>query len=151
MVKIVEGNLLDAAEKILAHQVNCKGIMGGGVAFQLKKRFPGLSYSYNTFCFSNNYNPEFLLGECQLVHHGDKIIANLFGQDGTSRAKCMTQYDKLRKCLENLNRYCMTTGFSVAMPYGIGCGLAGGDWNIVYPMICEVFKEVDVTLYRYNK
>ena len=27
----------------------------------------------------------------------------------------------------------------VSLPYGIGCGIAGGDWNVIQKIIKEVF------------
>ena len=32
MIKVIPGNLFDSEAQILAHQVNCKGVMGSGVA-----------------------------------------------------------------------------------------------------------------------
>ena len=29
----------------------------------------------------------------------------------------------------------------VAIPYGLGCGLAGGNWNIVYGIIARQFED----------
>lgn len=29
----------------------------------------------------------------------------------------------------------------VAIPYGLGCGLAGGNWNIVYEIIARQFED----------
>ncbi|MEW6977553.1 MULTISPECIES: hypothetical protein [Bacillus] len=39
---------------------------------------------------------------------------------------------------------------SIAIPYGIGCGLAGGDWTIVEDMIEEVLGDCEVTVYRFK-
>ncbi|EGL17721.1 hypothetical protein HMPREF9413_4472 [Paenibacillus sp. HGF7] len=39
---------------------------------------------------------------------------------------------------------------SIALPYNIGCGLAGGDWDIVEQIIEEVFIDYDVTLYKFE-
>jgi hypothetical protein len=35
---------------------------------------------------------------------------------------------------------------SIAIPYGIGCGLADGDWTIVSIMIEEVFGDYGITI-----
>lgn len=37
---------------------------------------------------------------------------------------------------------------TIAMPYGIGCGIANGDWNIVCKIIEEIFSDYNVTLYK---
>ncbi|WP_411668007.1 hypothetical protein [Bacillus subtilis] len=39
MIKIIQGDLLEAKENIIAHQVNCKGVMGSGIALQIKKKY----------------------------------------------------------------------------------------------------------------
>lgn len=40
MVKIKQGNILNCNEDIIVHQVNVQGVMGGGVARQLKLQYP---------------------------------------------------------------------------------------------------------------
>jgi O-acetyl-ADP-ribose deacetylase (regulator of RNase III) len=40
------GNLLDAQTDVIAHQVNCQGVMGSGVAAEVKKRYPEAFNSY---------------------------------------------------------------------------------------------------------
>jgi len=34
------GDVLKAETKVIAHQVNCKGVMGAGLAKQVKSKFP---------------------------------------------------------------------------------------------------------------
>lgn len=68
-------------------------------------------------------------------------IANLFGQ-----LKCglgrQTDYEALEKSFKEL-KYMLEnqhyTNFEVRIPYNIGCGLAGGDWNIVKSIIENIF------------
>ena len=40
----------------------------------------------------------------------------------------------------------------IGIPYKLGCGLAGGDWDgVVYPMLQELFdKDSTITLYIYK-
>lgn len=40
IIKLVQGNILDAPENIIVHQVNCKGVMGAGLALQIKSKYP---------------------------------------------------------------------------------------------------------------
>lgn len=37
MVEIVRGDITQAKEDIIGHLVSCKGVMGGGIAKQIKK------------------------------------------------------------------------------------------------------------------
>ena len=39
MIKTVVGDILDATEDIICHQVNCRGVMGAGVAKTLYTRW----------------------------------------------------------------------------------------------------------------
>ena len=56
------------------------------------------------------------------------------------RGRCFAQ-GYIRMWAENNN-------LSIAIPYGIGCSIANGDWNKVYKIIEKVFEDYDVTLYK---
>lgn len=38
-IKYIKGSLLDTDAKIIVHGCNCQGVMGSGVAKQLKKNY----------------------------------------------------------------------------------------------------------------
>ncbi|ODA08255.1 macro domain-containing protein [Paenibacillus polymyxa] len=148
MIKIIEGNLLNATEDIIGHQTNTKGVWGSGVAKSIKDKYP---HTYPTYCAVCSDFGDRLLGDCWTIRANEnKIIANLFGQTNYGRDKNMvyTKYDALKLSLESLEYRAKKFGWSVALPYNIGCGLANGDWNIVYEIIDEVFRDYEVTLYR---
>ena len=148
--QIVKGNLLkDFSGDIVAHQVNCKGVMGGGIARQIKDIYPDTYMEYNCFCNEEEY----LLGKMLISNTPKYKIANLFGQDGFARGSRQTNYMALESSLNKLKNY-MQANFieSVGFPYMIGCGLAGGDTDVVMDMIKRVFKNtyIEVTFYDYN-
>lgn len=147
LINIKNGNLLEATEDIIGHQVNCRGVMGSGVAKQIRSKYPGVFSKY-TDLVSHTVFKISLLGECQLCHTEDGAIANLFGQDGYGKNGVHTDYTSLYHALCLLHDYCKECGKSVALPYGMGCGLGGGDWNVVYDIIHEVFSDYEVTLYK---
>lgn len=147
MIKIINKNIIFADEQIIAHQVNCKGVMGSGVAKAIKEAYPEAFTEYKKFCNSSS-NSKDLLGCVQyvVIPRVKKIIVNLFAQDGYGRDKRYTNYESIEDCFRALFR---KSRMPIAMPYGIGCGRGGGDWdNIVYPMIKNIFKENDVSLYK---
>lgn len=149
MIKIVNGDITKATEEVIGHQVNCSMAMGSGVARALMEKFPDLKNDY--LRFSKRYaTPEDRLGKMQIVGTPTKLIANLFGQLSFGRSKTVvyTDYKALNKSLIDLKDYAKLREFSVCLPYGIGCGLANGDWDVVYPMIDEVFDGYEVTLYK---
>lgn len=159
-VSIVDGDLLEAKEDIIAHQVNCKGVMGSGVAKQIKEKWPQAYEAYAFECAEVYYDPDLLLGEvvyCDAIgRNGKKTgieIAHMFGQDGYGREKKpYTIYRELRCAMENVADYANYSGKSVAMPYKIGCGLGGGDWDgVVLPMIHDIFDPLNVEVKLYRK
>ncbi|AFC30984.1 Appr-1-p processing enzyme family [Paenibacillus mucilaginosus 3016] len=146
-VKIIEGDLLLASEDILGHQVNCRGVMGSGVAKGIRARFPEAYTAYQSKCAGERSGT--LLGQCQIVRSkGGKYIANLFGQDGFGAGGRYTQEDKLKQALMELREFARSNGLSAALPYRIGSDRGGADWQVVYGIIEEVFKEDEVTLYK---
>jgi len=136
MIEIVKGNILKAKEDVICHQVNCQGVMGGGLAYQIKNKYPNVFAEYKNFCKSELC----LLGSCHLVECPDgKMIANLFGQDNFGSG-LQTQYEHLFSSFMNLKNKIQCRHLSLAIPYKIGCGLGGGDWDLVLKIIGNVFE-----------
>lgn len=147
MIEIVQGDILESGKNIICHQVNCRGVMGSGLAQQVRKKFP-VVYEEYLETIKNTPNP---LGHTIFSEVGeDLFVASLFGQDGYGRDKQYTDYDALRKGLKTVCWFAKLKNYSVAIPFGIGCGLGGGDWDVVYKIICDVFSDtnVDVAIYR---
>ena len=59
MLKIINGNIFDGNEDIICHQTNCLGIMGGGIALQVKKLYPNVYNEYSNLCKDYKENPLF--------------------------------------------------------------------------------------------
>jgi len=144
MLIIKKGNLLHADENILAHQVNCRGVMGAGVARQIKKMHPNSFNDYRAHIRQTNQP----LGTCCLSVSGNKLIAHLFGQDGYGRDKVYTDLDALEEAFSDLIAYAKPLGLTIAIPAYIGCGLAGGDWNEVSAMIDRVSGDMPIVAYK---
>ena len=147
-VEIVIGDLLEAKEDVLIHSVNAQGKMGSGIAKQIRAKYPKVYDEYMKYC--NSKPSHALVGDVQAVKVEDgKYICNLFGQlnygyDG----KRYTSYDALCRGLEHIKEVAKREELSVALPFGIGSVLGGANWNIVYTMIDEIFKEYKVTIYK---
>ena len=144
MSEFVKGNVFDYP--VICHQVNCKGVMGAGLAKQIRERYPFVYTEYKNLCSRNKD----LLGHILISHESGlngKMIINMFAQDGYGRDKRYTDYTAFKNCLEvlacNMNAYsCVGHYNTIAFPYKIGCGLAGGDWYIVLGMIKDFSKKV---------
>lgn len=143
--KIIKGDVfspnITGHELIICHQVNCKGVMGAGLAKQIRNQYPRLYDEYRQKCLTTK-NSEDLLGEVQFYYaYGEQsgkdfVIANIFGQDGYGRDRCYTNYDAIRKALNTVRQVATPlparTLTTIRIPYGMGCGLAGGKWETVY-------------------
>ena len=160
MIKIIKGDLLESGLPIIGHQVNCLGIMGAGIAKQIKSKWFTVFTEYAKFCnkFVSDYE---LLGKCQLVEVADDTtgyVANLFGEYSFAETVAPfenrnTDYEALREALLSLKVQALQLGIhDVGLPYKIGCGLAGGDWEgTVYPMIENIFgNDLNFVLWLYK-
>lgn len=62
MIRIIEGNIVDAQTDYIIHQVNCQGEMNTGVAKALRDYDEGIYIHYRNVCKLREFNPELLLG-----------------------------------------------------------------------------------------
>lgn len=146
-MNIVYGNILDAKENIICHQVNCLGIMGAGLALQIRNKYPATYNKYHQIC--KQYKPDNLLGHILFTRENNKIIANIFGQ--LTIGKNTTDYKAQINAFKILKQFADNNNYSIAIPYKLGCGLAGGDWAIVYNNILQILTNNEYTIYKWNK
>lgn len=145
-VFINNGDLLQAKESYIIHQVNCIGVMGKGVALQIRNAFPDVYRRYQNYCEEHRIRD--LLGRVLLIPTDEgKIICNLFGQERYSTERCCTNLSALQRCFQQLDKI-IPVSERIVMPYMIGCENGGGDWGEVFPMIKNEFHRHDVVLYR---
>ena len=144
MIKVVKGNLLDATEAIIAHQVNCQGKMNSGVAKAIKEKYPEVFERYQ------NTIPQLGLVDTIFVVKPDiHFINNMYSQDKYGYdGKQYTDYDAFRECCKTIVKNCKTSKLSVAMPYKIASDRGGADWDKIMDILLEEFTDVDLTLYK---
>lgn len=155
-MKIVEskGDVLKVKADLICHQVNCLGVMGAGLAKQVKEQYPQVYKEYVSLVKCCNKDNERLLGEvqfCYLNEYAD--IANIFGQEGVGTGVRQTDYEALKSAFAKVHDYIIQvkTGKAfkmdvVAIPKYFGCGLAGGDWDTVLGIITDALNDLDITL-----
>lgn len=146
MIKHKLGNILDAEENYICHQVNCRGVMGAGLALQIKNKYPKVHADYIGRIQNDLMGRP--LGEITATQVGEKqVIINMFAQDGHGRIQRYTDYEAFYKCLEKIKKITKPTS-TIAFPYYIGCGLGGGNWHIIETMIKEVLYDREVVFYH---
>lgn len=144
MIEIINGNIFEGDADIICHQVNTYGVMGAGIAAQIKKLFPNAYTVYHEIC--NEYKPNQLMGNVLFCNqYAPPIIANFFSQ-----CDMTTDYQAMFSCLKAVYNYAKRNNKTIAIPYGMGCGIAKGNWVTVYDMIEEIFGKNDVkcTIYK---
>lgn len=141
MITERKGDLLQAQETIIGHQVNCKGVMGAGVAKQIRlkllseQQFKTYQNRCKTFGLS-------MLGSCYL----DKVseghyVAHIFGENIPTGKGLDTDYTALEAALRELRLTARQHQYSIAIPGFLGCGLAGGNWEYVCEYILKLIFE----------
>lgn len=135
--------------KYIGHGVNCQNVMGSGVAKALYEKFPEVKERYHSYCDWAKERGEDVLGNTISVLSKDKFIYNLFtqfnyGYDG----KKYVNYAAIVLCFDKLKMIKHRFDGPIAIPK-IGCGLAGGDWNIVEQLINDtVGDELEIWVYE---
>lgn len=127
-------NLLDITEGIIAHQVNTLGVMGAGIAKQIKHKYP-----FNYQAYKEAYaNQELTLGKVILTQVGYNLhVANIVAQSNIGTSKRQTDYNALATGLARLYEHSKELALIPYLPYLIGCGLGGGDWSVVCNLISD--------------
>lgn len=130
-------DILKSDIKYIAHQINCVTTTAKGLSEQIFKRYPNTNRYINK---SRRVGGETYF---DFTNKEDKIIFHLAGQinPGKPRSSYPDRYeDRLnyfKKCILSLEdlveylkvEYKIKEEIIIGFPYGIGCGLAGGNWD----------------------
>lgn len=142
MLIIKKGDILQAPENLICHQVNEYGSMGGGLALQIAIRFPEVEREYNNYC--KIHKTDFLFGKWLLVGiDNGRYICNCFTQKDFN-----TQYEAIKNIFSYLKELCIEANYSICIPYNYGCGISNGDWRIVESILIDIFDNYDITVYK---
>lgn len=134
MLRYVEGDLFSSGAECLINPVNCKGIMGRGLAEAFKKRFPAIMEPYQSVCSNGTLKP----GLIQLIKvdsrtgersaEGDLTIVNFPTKDDWRQD---SRIEWIEAGLDKLALQIAKRGIrSVAIPK-LGSGLGNLSWSEV--------------------
>lgn len=128
--------------------------MGAGVARQIKEKFPKAWENYKADLAAYG---DLNLGSYSRASDNGKIIFSIFGQNNYGRDKCYTNYLALKRgirkaIIDHRNTYNVRhfVQLVLAVPYGLGCGLGGGDWCKVRGLLEEIEYEENVVFVAYK-
>ncbi|MFD9196278.1 macro domain-containing protein [Streptomyces phaeochromogenes] len=139
--------------KLIAHVCNDIGGWGKGFVLALSNRWPEPEAAYRRWHRERAGN-DFALGATQFVKVDRYVwVANMIGQRGTKTGSkgVPVRYEAIDTALAPLADKALELGASVHMPR-IGCGLAGGKWSRVEPLISErlIERGIEVTVYDHG-
>lgn len=163
--------------RIIAHICNNLGGWGRGFVVALSNKWRAPEQKYREWfkwaaLEDKDGNVTMPLGQIQLVQVPDKngilYVCNMIAQHGyvSPDNPVAVKYDALTRCLLRLNSWAGTylqlksdigdgvmgkmPDITVHMPY-IGCGLAGGSWEIVSRLIEGALTGTDTYVYEFDQ
>jgi O-acetyl-ADP-ribose deacetylase (regulator of RNase III) len=131
--------------KIIAHCCKNLSLWGAGFVLAISKRWALPEREYKNL-------KEYKLGSVQYVKvENDIRIANIIGQEGVSFKNGIPpiRYDAIKIGFEDIALFSAQTKSSIHMPR-LGCGLAGGKWEIIENLITTIFCGNDIEVYVYD-
>jgi O-acetyl-ADP-ribose deacetylase (regulator of RNase III) len=139
-----------SGNKIITHICNDIGAWGKGFVLAISNRWiePEIRYK-NRYRFQNRL----ILGTVQFIKVENNIwVANMIAQHGIKRTyrDVPIRYNALLRCLKAVADRAKGLNAIVHMPR-IGCGLAGGRWDKIEPLIQKELssKDIAVTVYDF--
>lgn len=149
-METIVGNLLDIEHGLIAHQVNCLGVGGRGLAAQIKSKHPNSFKAYNKLCSEKIKagNEGSLLGTIQVVpvkENPPLRIVNCFSQLKYGTVGQFTDYDAVESCFSRI-KLVNFKKLPLYVPYLYGSTLGGGDWKVVESIISSVYPDAIIVM-----
>ena len=145
MIRYVQGDLLASNLEVIAHGCNCRGVMGSGIARQIRAKWPNVYEVYKL--------------KHQVMGLELGTILPIRTLDGRLVVNCMTQqsfggdgqqymdYDAIERCIAAMDHQVRDWGAAeIGMPK-IGAGLGGGDWDRIEDIIVRNAKNFIPVVY----
>jgi hypothetical protein len=165
MITTINKGIHTVDKGVIVHSVNCIGAVGG-LAGAISRKWPKNAEQYKEYV-RHRKSSIMLLGsvfEVNVAHN--VVVANLFGQYGIGTGKQQTEYSALISGFKTIADTCFygndtedmyfgPLGYQevsnvlndIYIPYKIGCGLGGADWNIVEEILHKVFDNSHKNVY----
>lgn len=175
MIVHVEGDLLEAKVDVIVQQCNTKTRKAHGLSASIAKRYPYADvYRMRSGKTSNTADVTTKIGSVVMCrprterNETGPVVACLMaqlapGKPGAyssiycidtaddSKQKRIAYFQSALDELASLVRDSDGAIKTVAFPYGIGCGLAGGDWKVYSTMIeafARAMPSIAVSIYK---
>lgn len=157
--KEIEGDLIKLAKEanfdVIAHGCNCFSTMGAGIAPQMAKAFGADKFPMELAGKGLNklgcidykeviVDQEDSTGTLKVVNAYTQYSYGRNHLDGIDRP---LDYEALTLCMRKMNY--TFKGQTIGLPQ-IGCGLAGGDWEVVREIIKKELRDCNIIVVIYK-
>lgn len=148
MITFLTGDLLKSSSEALVNTVNCEGVMGKGMAYQFKLKYPTMEPDYKKACESG----ELAIGKLHYWKGDGKIIIN-FPTKNKWRANSKIEYIEigLDLLIELIQEQNIT---SISIP-PLGSGNGGLVWSDVKTIIIKKLSvlpdNISINIYEPTK
>lgn len=155
------GDLLTAKEEYVVHQCNCVTIRPAGLAAAITSKFPyAAPYanrrpdpSHRSRCLPADMAKPGTIQVWRSPSPETPHFIGLYAQEGPGNSSGEDSRSAregwFRQCLELVAE---VDGLkSIALPWQIGCGLAGGDWEVYQKIIkewAEKHEDIQIVIYK---
>jgi len=148
MIQYIKGNLLESKAQALVNTVNTVGIMGKGIALQLKNQFPNNFKIYAKACKEKTFDiGQLLITEDTSLLYGNKIIINFPTKTDWRKP---SEYEYIERGLQELVKIIREKEIrSIAIP-PLGAGNGGLNWAKVKTILEKYLSEIDCEIQIYQ-
>jgi O-acetyl-ADP-ribose deacetylase (regulator of RNase III) len=150
-MKTQKGDLIQLALAgefdVIVHGCNCHCQMGRGIALTIKQLLPE---AYVADCQTPKSDKSKLgtISTAEIKRSKTQfVVVNAYTQFDWDGAGVKADYHAIRQVMKTIRK--SFSGKRVGYPK-IGAGLAGGDWAVIYPIICEELAGEDHTYVEYD-
>ena len=140
MVKYILGDLFKSEAEVYTCTVNTVGVMGCGIAFEFKRRYPNNYLDYRSYCKSGRLQTGNIFVTETRKRHGPRWIVNF----PTKRHwRNPSELDWIRDGLWSLRKWLDDYRVeSIALPK-LGCSNGGLDWYDVRDLIESILGPIE--------
>lgn len=139
-IRIMHGDILESEAEAIVIPVNCVGVMGAGLAKQLRDRYPHVYADYRAECSEGNME----VGQINVAYFEPAVV--YFPTKDHWRNKSKLEWiEQGMNGLEDAIRE--SKWKSIALP-ALGCGLGGLNWSSVLPLIEKVTNKFPKVLFE---
>jgi O-acetyl-ADP-ribose deacetylase (regulator of RNase III) len=139
-ISLKAGDLFDSSLQTIVNTVNCKGVMGTGIALHCKQLYPEMYEDYVARCAQK----EVEVGKPYLFRRDEKPWILNFPTKKHWRNPSKVKYisDGLSYLREHYEEWGIT---SLAIP-ALGCGNGGLQWQEVGPLMYRILSEFSIPI-----